>query len=57
MALIEYHVEGGVAIIEFNNPPANAYTFDSLKQLDQAIITARFDPGVQVMVLCGSGEV
>ena len=31
MALVEYRAENGVAILEFNNPPANAYTLESLK--------------------------
>ena len=56
MALIEYRVNEGLAVIEFNNPPANAYTLDSLKELDQAIVRARFDSGVHVMVLRGAGE-
>ena len=56
MALIEYRVQEGIATIELNNPPANAYTLDSLKQLDEAIIKARFDDSVHVMVLRGAGE-
>src|SRR6266536_3469888 len=56
MAVIEYRAENGVGIIELNNPPANAYTLDSLKQLDEAIIKARFDDNVHVMVIRGAGE-
>src|ERR1051325_2470297 len=56
MALIEYRAEDGIAIIELNNPPANAYTLDSLKQLDAAIVNARFDSNVQVIVIRGAGE-
>src|SRR5262245_19689688 len=56
MALIEYRVEEGVAIIELNNPPANAYTLDSLKQLDEAIVQARFDENVHVLILRGAGD-
>src|SRR5579883_3281085 len=56
MALIEYRAENGVAVLELNNPPANAYTLDSLKQLDEAIIKTRFDSGVHVIVLRGAGE-
>src|SRR5262250_1964362 len=56
MALVDYRVQDGVAILELNNPPANAYTLDSLKELDQAIVTARFDPSVHVLVLRGAGE-
>ena len=56
MALIEYRMNDGIAVIEHNNPPANAYTLESLKELDQAIIHARFDSGVHVMVIRGAGE-
>jgi enoyl-CoA hydratase/carnithine racemase len=56
MALVEYRVDQGVAILELNNPPANAYTLDSLKQFDDAIIKARFDSGVHVFVLRGAGD-
>lgn len=56
MALIEYRVDKGIAVLELNNPPANAYTLDSLKELDQAIIRARFDATAQVLVLRGAGE-
>jgi len=53
MALIEYRAENGVAVLELNNPPANAYTLDSLRQLDEAILKARFDSSVHVLVLRG----
>src|SRR5207248_4563132 len=56
MALIEYRAENGVGIIELNNPPANAYTLESLKQLDEAIVKARFDSNAHVIVLRGAGE-
>ena len=56
MALVEYRVQNGVAILELNNPPANAYTLDSLKQLDEAIVRARFDANAHVLVIRGAGE-
>jgi len=56
MALIEYRAENGVAVLELNNPPANAYTLDSLRQLDKAILKARFDSSVHVLVLRGAGD-
>ena len=56
MALIEYRVQDGVAIIELNNPPANAYTLDSLKQLDAAIVKSRFDENVHVVIFRGAGD-
>ena len=56
MALIEYRAENGVGVIELNNPPANAYTLESLKLLDAAIVNARFDTSVHVIVIRGAGE-
>ena len=56
MALIDYRVQDGLGIIELNNPPVNAYTLDSLKQLDEAVVKARFDEKIHVVVLRGAGE-
>lgn len=54
--LVEYRVEEGIAILELNNPPANAYTYEMLRDLDEAILTSRFDDNVHVMILRGKGE-
>jgi enoyl-CoA hydratase len=56
MALIEYRTDNGIGIIELNNPPANAYSLESLKLLDAAIINARFDSSVHVIVIRGAGD-
>src|ERR671931_1923808 len=54
--LINYHTDGGVAIIEMNDPPANTYTYEMNRQLDDAILKARMDNDVYVIVLTGAGE-
>ena len=54
--LIEYRVEGGIAIIQLNDPPANTYTYEMFRQMDEAILTARMDDEVHVMVLRGKGD-
>ena len=54
--LIEYRVEGGIAIIQLNDPPANTYTYEMFRQMDDAILTARMDDDVHVMVLRGKGD-
>src|SRR2546426_3601873 len=54
--LVHCLVEGGVAIIELDDPPANTYTHDMMRQLDDAILQARFDDTVHVLVLRGHGE-
>ena len=54
--LINYTAEGGIAWIEMNDPPANTYTYEMMQQLDDAILRARMDASVHVIVLRGAGE-
>jgi enoyl-CoA hydratase/carnithine racemase len=54
--LIHYRVDSGVAIIELNDPPANTYSYEMNRQLDDAILQARMDESVHVIVLTGAGE-
>ena len=54
--LVEYRSEGGLGIIELNDPPANTYTYDMMRQLDAAVLEARMDDGVHVIVIRGKGD-
>jgi enoyl-CoA hydratase len=54
--LVHYETREGVAYLTLDDPPANTYTHEMMRQLDDAILAARFDPGVHVLVLKGSGE-
>ena len=54
--LVQYRVEDGIAILEMTDPPANTYTHEMMKQLDEAILRARMDESVHVLVLRGAGE-
>jgi enoyl-CoA hydratase/carnithine racemase len=54
--LIDYAVVDGVAVITLADPPANTYTHEMMRQLDEAILQARFDESVHVLVLRGTGE-
>src|SRR4029077_19750468 len=54
--LINYRTEGGVAVIELCDPPANTYTYEMNRQLDDAILKARMDNDVYVIVLTGAGD-
>src|SRR6267378_7358295 len=54
--LVDWRVEDGLAIIELNDPPANTYTYEMMRQLDDAILKARFDDAVHVILLRGHGE-
>jgi enoyl-CoA hydratase/carnithine racemase len=54
--LINYRVEKGVAIFELNDPPANTYTYEMNRELDDCILRARMDDEVHVIVIRGAGE-
>jgi enoyl-CoA hydratase/carnithine racemase len=56
MALVNYSKERGVGLFELNAPPANTYSYEMMKELDAAILEARMDDDVHVMVLTGAGE-
>ncbi len=43
--------DNGVGIIKLNNPPANAYDHEVMKEIDDVIYQVRFDPDVKVVVL------
>ena len=55
-ALVQYRTEAGVAVITMDDPPANTYTYEMNRQLDENILKARFDNNVYVIVLTGSGD-
>jgi len=56
MALVDARTEHRIRVLTLNDPPANAYSFEMMKALDAAILDARFDLGVDVIVLTGAGE-
>jgi enoyl-CoA hydratase len=54
--LVNYSTTEGIAVIELTNPPANTYSYEMMRQLDEAILQARFDDNVHVIVIRGMGE-
>jgi enoyl-CoA hydratase len=54
--LIKYENDGGLGIIQMDDPPANTYTYEMMQQLDTAILRARMDENVHVIVLRGAGD-
>ena len=54
--LIGIEKDGGVAVFTLDDPPANTYTHEMMKQLDAAIVDARFDTEVSVIVIRGAGD-
>jgi enoyl-CoA hydratase len=55
-ALVEYRNVDGIAILTLNDPPANTYSYEMMRQLDEAILKARFDPEIHVLILTGNGD-
>jgi len=53
---VTYARDGGVALLTLTNPPANGYSHEMMRDLDEAVLRARFDDSVQVLVLAGEGE-
>ena len=43
--LVDYRVEHGVAISELHNPPANTYTCEMMRSLDECMRLACFQAG------------
>ena len=54
--LVRYEAAEGVAVLTLDDPPANTYTHEMMQQLDAAILRARMDEGVHVIVITGAGE-
>src|SRR4029434_7405644 len=53
---LDYEVAGGIATITLTDPHANTYSYEMMQQLDRAILDARMDEAVQVIVITGKGE-
>src|SRR5690349_23444763 len=56
MLKLDYEVQSGIALITLNDPPANTYSYEMMQDLDRAILDARMDDVVQVIVITGKGE-
>src|SRR5687768_15713101 len=54
--LVRYETRDGIAILTLDDAPANTYTHEMMRDLDEAIIKARFDDDVYVIVLTGEGD-
>lgn len=54
--LVQYEVKDGVAVLTLSDPPANTYSYAMMRQLDDAILRARFDKTAHVLLITGAGE-
>jgi enoyl-CoA hydratase len=55
-ANVHYEIRGPVALLTLHAPPANCYSLELMKALDERILQARFDEAVQAIVVTGAGS-
>ena len=53
---VGFSVEEGIATLTLRDPPANTYSYEMMQELDAAILRARMDEAVHVIVLRGDGD-
>ena len=46
--MIDFSVQEGVAVLTLNDPPANTYSHEMMRELDGHILDARFDPAAEL---------
>jgi enoyl-CoA hydratase len=51
-----YEATDGVAVVTLDEPPANTYSYEMMRELDDAILKARMDASIHVIVLTGAGD-
>lgn len=56
MNKIQVADHGPVRVVTLCEPPANTYSYELMQELDGAVLEARMDPSVHVIVLTGAGE-
>jgi enoyl-CoA hydratase len=54
--LVGYEKRDKIALLTLQDPPANTYTHEMMRDLDDAILQARFDDDIHVIVITGAGE-
>ncbi len=54
--LVHYEARDKIALLTLDDPPANTYTHEMMRQLDEAIVRARFDRDIEVIVITGAGD-
>jgi enoyl-CoA hydratase len=54
--LVQSRTHDRILFLTLNDPPANTYTYEMMQALDRAILAARMDEDVEVIVITGNGE-
>jgi len=53
---IHVATDAGVTLMTLDEPPANTYSYQLMRELDAAILEARMDAAVHVVVITGAGD-
>jgi enoyl-CoA hydratase len=56
MSKVTLESADGVCLIELNDPPANTYSYEMMQEIDAAVLAARMDADVHVIVIRGAGD-
>ena len=56
MSRVLYSVLDGVGTLTLTDPPANTYSYEMMRELDDVVLRARMDDAVHVIVITGAGE-
>jgi enoyl-CoA hydratase len=56
MSKLKTNVADGVCTITLDDPPANTYSYEMMQEIDAAVLQARMDANVHVIVITGAGE-
>jgi enoyl-CoA hydratase len=56
MKRVNVNIADGLCVVELNDPPANTYSYEMMQEIDGAVLAARMDAGVHVIVIRGAGE-
>jgi enoyl-CoA hydratase/carnithine racemase len=54
--MVDYEKRDGVAVLTLNDPPANTYSYEMMRELDARVLEARMDESVHVLVITGAGQ-
>src|SRR5262245_46565967 len=53
---VRWRRDGSVVVLTLDHPPANGYSHEMIRDLDEAVVRARFDDSIHAIVLAGRGE-
>ena len=56
MAKVDVSASAGLCLLTLNEPPANTYSYEMMRELDAAILDARMNRSVHVIVVTGAGD-